>query len=207
MKNNQGYYLSFDISTTNVGIAAWDADGELLELKHVELKVSKDIPSEDRILKKADTFKEYVVDFKKYIEEEYYLDIINIFIEAPLSNTPKNINTTAMLLGFNGITRYILYKIYDIEPALISVHEWRSIFCSEFVKQKKQKGVMKNVLSFPKGWKSDEKKEHVRQKVAELHPEIEWFYTRNNTIKTSSYDMADAYGVGYASLKILGIIN
>lgn len=207
MKNKRGYYLSFDISTTNVGVAVWDGNGKLLELKHLELKVDKDVPVEDRILKKADDFKEYVVDFKKYIEEEYYLDLLGIFIEAPLSSTPVNINTTAMLLAFNGITRYILYKIFEIEPALISVHEWRSIFCSEFIKTKKVKGKIKNTLSFPKGWKGGEKKEYIRQKVSKLHPDIKWEYTRNNTLKSSSYDMSDAYGVGYASLKILEIIK
>jgi hypothetical protein len=65
---------------------------------------------------------------------------------------------------------------------------------------------MKQTLSFPKGFKSDEKKEYLRKKVEELEPQINWFYTRNNTVKSISYDMSDAYVVGHAGLKVVGII-
>ena len=102
------YSWSLDISTTNVGAALWDENGVLKELKHFELTVDKSIAPEERILIKADMFAEYISDFEKRVKETYGACIENVFVEAPFSNTPKNINTTAMLLGFNGIARYIL---------------------------------------------------------------------------------------------------
>lgn len=203
------YSISLDISTTNVGIALWDESGKLVELKHLELTVDKEtIPSEDRYIYKADLFKDYIILYKERILLDYDAKIDNVFVEAPLSNTPKNINTTAMLLGFNGIACYKLYEILGVVPKLISVYDVRKIFCSEFVRvEKKRNGTIKETLSFPKGWKNDEKKEFIRQKVSQLEPQINWFYTRNNTIKDTSYDMSDAYACGYAGLKVLEIIE
>lgn len=201
------YSLSLDVSTTNVGVALWNEEGKLVELKHLELNVDKSIPAEDRYIYKADLLIDYIIRFKERILLEYDAKIENIFIEAPLSNTPKNINTTAMLLGFNGIACYKLYEIIGVVPKKLSVHDIRKIFCEEFIKIKKKKnGTVETTLSFPKGWKNKEKKEHIRKKVAKLEPHINWFYTRNNTIKDTSYDMSDAYACGYAGLKVLEII-
>ena len=201
------YSLSLDVSTTNVGVALWDENGNLEELKHLELKIDKNIPVEDRYIYKSNLFRDYLISFKIRVEDEYNCVIDNVFIEAPLSNTPKNINTTAMLLGFNGIACYTIYQIFGVIPKKISVHDSRKIFCPEFIKTtKKRTGEIKETLSFPKGWKNKEKKEYIREKVAKLEPHIEWFYTRNNTVRDSSYDMSDAYCVGYSGLKVMRII-
>ena len=204
MKN---YSLSLDVSTTNVGVALWNENGNLEELKHLELKIDKKIVAEDRYIYKSNLFRDYLISFKIRVENEYDCVIDNIFIEAPLSNTPKNINTTAMLLGFNGIACYTIYQIFGAIPKKISVHDSRKIFCPEFIKTtKKRTGEIKETLSFPKGWKNKEKKEYIREKVAKLEPQIEWFYTRNNTVRDTSYDMSDAYCVGYSGLKVMRII-
>jgi len=201
------YYISLDVSTTNVGMAVWNSDGKLVELKHLELKIDRKIQAEDRYIYKANLLRDYLVKYRSYIEKDLKGTVEDVFIEAPLSNTPKNINTTAMLLGFNGITCYKIYEIFNIIPKKISVYDSRCIFCPEFIKEtKKRDGTIKKTLSFPKGWKNMEKKEYIRQKVEKLQPQIEWFYTRNNTIKDSSYDMSDAYAVGYAGLKVYELI-
>lgn len=204
--DKNGLIWSFDVSTTNVGVALWDSNGKLLELKHLALNIDKSIPSEDRDIVKANLFKDYVLAAKKRIIKTYNSDINYCFIEAPLQNTPKNINTTALLLGFNGMIRFVLFEVLGLIPVKLTVYEIRSIFCSEFLVKKYRKGEHINVLSFPKGWKNDDKKEYIRKKVENLEPEIEWFYTRNNTIKSSSYDMSDAYACGYAGLKLLELI-
>lgn len=206
MKNK--YSLSLDVSTTNVGIALWNEKGQLVELKHLELKVDKDTPTDDRYIFKTNLLKDFCNKYKNKIENEYDAIIDNIFVEAPLSNTPKNINTTAMLLGFNGIACYKLYEIFNIIPKKISVHESRSIFCPEFIKTKKKRnGDIQKTLSFPKGWKNGEKKEYIRSKVEKLEPQIKWFYTKNNTINPKSYDMSDAMCVGHSGLLIMEIIK
>ena len=200
------YYWSLDVSTTNVGSALWDDKGKLIELKHLSLKISKDVPVEFRDLHKADLFKEYCENYKKRIETEYQGKIKHVFIEAPLNNTPKNINTTALLLGFNGIARYILYEIFDFPPEKITVHESRKLFCPELVKTtKKRDGSIKETLSFPVNYRT-RKKLYIWEKVSKLEPQINWFYTRNNTLKDICYDMSDSYCVGYAGLRKIGVI-
>ncbi|MHA2183074.1 MAG: hypothetical protein ACXAAH_16775 [Promethearchaeota archaeon] len=201
MPENKKYSWSLDISTTNVGTALWNEENELVELKHLELKVDKSVPPEDRMLVKADIFAEYISDYKKRVLKTYGADIENVFVEAPFSNTPKNINTTALLLGFNGISRYILYKEFNIHPFMVTVYQARKLFCSELVtKTKKRDGTIKETLSFPK---DVDKKHYIWGKVAKMEPDVEWFYTRNETLKSSSYDMSDSYVVGYSGLKIL----
>lgn len=201
------YYLSLDISTTNVGIALWDEEGVLVELKHLALKVKRDVEPEYRDLIKGELFEEYFIKYKKRIEKEYNGEIKKIIVEAPLPNTKVNINTTALLLGFNGEARWILYKIFGVLPKKITVHESRKVFLPEFVKLVKKKGVMEEVLSFPKGWKSDEKKHYIWEKVCKLEEHIRWDMKNTGMPKDYCYDIADAYCVGYSQLKLDGIIK
>ena len=198
---------SLDISTTNVGMALWDEDGKLIELNHMQLKVDRIIPPEDRDISKADLFKDYVTNFKNRVKKEYDAEIENIFVEAPLPNTKVNIFTTALLLGFNGMARYVLFEVFGIPPLKITIYQSRKLFLPNFVRKDKRKGEIVEVLSFPKGWKSKEKKEYIRQRVGKLEPDVSWNYTRNNTIKETSYDMSDAYCVGISGLIVSEIID
>ena len=206
------YIWSLDVSTTNVGCSLWDEKGKLIELKHLALKSEKDTVVDDRDIIKAEVFKEYCISYKQRIEEELNGEITHIFIEAPLSNTPKNINTTALLLGFNAIARYVLFKVFDIMPTKISVYDSRKLFCRELVhtskKKNKKTGEVEVVetLSFPEKYLKD-KKLYIWEKVAKLEPQIVWFYTKNNTLKDMCFDMSDSYCVGYAGLKTLGILS
>ena len=119
------YIWSLDISTTNVGCSLWNDKGKLIELKHLALKTDKETSVDDRDICKADVFKEYCIVYKNRIENELNGEMTNIFVEAPLQNTPKNINTTALLLGFNGIARYVLYEVFNLMPFKISVYDSR----------------------------------------------------------------------------------
>jgi hypothetical protein len=200
------YFWSLDISTTNVGCSLWDERGKLIELKHLALKTDKDTDVEDRDIIKAEVFKEYCIAYKQRIESELNGEVVHVFVEAPLSNTPKNINTTALLLGFNGIARYILYEVFNLMPKKISVYDSRKLFCPELVKVTMRKGKRIETMSFPEKYLK-EKKLYIWEKVAKLEPQIEWFYTKNNTLKDMCYDLSDSYCVGYAGMKLLGIVK
>jgi len=195
-----------DISTTNVGCSLWDEKGKLIELKHLSLKSDKDINVEDRDIHKAEVFKEYCIAYKHRIENDLNGDMTHVFVEAPLSSTPKNINTTALLLGFNGMARYVLYEVFGIMPIKISVYESRKSFLVDLVKVSYKKGEKVETLSFPEAY-IKEKKLYIWEKVAKLEPQIEWFYTRNNTLKDMCFDMADSYVVGIAGLLNVGVLN
>jgi hypothetical protein len=201
------YIWSLDISTTNIGSALWDSNGKLIELKHLELKIGKNVPVEDRELYKAEIFRKYVLEFKSRILRELNGELINIIVEEPLGGS-NNPSTAALLFGFNGICRYILHDIFNIYPMKISVHDSRKSFCPELVNVKtNRKGVVKETLSFPKEY-IKKKKLYIWEKVCKLEPQIEWFYKRNSTEpRDMCFDMSDSYAVGFAGLKRLGIIK
>ena len=194
---------SIDVSTSNLGSALWNEDGELVEVRHLVLKTNKDIAEEVRYLDKAKVFKKYVINFKKEIETTYDCVIENVFVEAPLQNTPVNINTTAKLLAFNGIVCYIIDEVFGKAPYLISIYISRKLFFPEHVTKKKVKGIIKETLSLPK---NVDKKHYIWEKVARLYPEITWHYKKDGVkIKETSYDISDSIVVGLAGLKVMGL--
>ena len=199
------YIWSLDISTTNIGSTLVNMRGKLIELKHLELKLSKDINITDRIIHKAEIFRKYVEDFKKRILNELNGEIIEIIIEEPLGGS-NNSNTVSLLYSFNGICTYILYKIFDIYPKKISVYDARKLFLVNLVHTEKRKGEIVEVLSFPPEY-IKEKKLYIWEKVAKLEKNIEWFYKKDGSPKDMNYDMADSYVVSTAALITLGIIS
>jgi len=202
------YIWSLDISTTNVGCALWNDKGKLIELKHLALKNDDNISTDCRDLHKCDVFKNYCIDFKNRIENELNGEIIHIVVEAPLQNTPVNINTTALLLGFNGMARYVLHEVFGLFPYKLGIYEGRKLFLTELVKTSyNKKGEKIETLSFPEKYRKD-KKRYIWEKVAKLEPQIEWFYKKDTKEpKDINYDLSDSYTTGYAYLKILGILK
>jgi hypothetical protein len=199
------YIWSLDISTTNIGSSLWSSQGRLIELKHLELKLSKDINITDRIIHKAEIFRKYVEDYKERIRHELNGEINQIIIEEPLGGS-NNINTIALLFEFNGICTYILFNIFKIYPKKISVIDSRKLFLINLVHIEKRKGEMVEVLSFPPEY-IKEKKLYIWKKVCNLEKKIEWFYKKDGSPKDMNYDMSDSYVVGVAGLIILGIIS
>ncbi|MFW6246586.1 MAG: hypothetical protein ACOC22_00220 [bacterium] len=207
----ENYIWSLDISTTNIGSALWDKKtGKLIELKHLELKIDKKIPVNERDIHKAEMFKEYVVTYKEKVLNKFNGVITDVIVEEPLGGS-NNQNTVSLLFGFNGMCRYILYSIFRKVPSKISVYESRKLFLSELVKvthkKNKKSGDIERTetLSFPIEYRK-EKKLYIWEKVCKLEPQIEWFYKKDGKPKDLCFDMSDAYCVGYAGLKKMGII-
>jgi hypothetical protein len=197
------YSWSIDVSTSNLGCALWDENGELVEVRHLVLKTDKDIPEEIRWFDKAKAFRQYVLQFREEVGKTYHADIENIFVEAPLSSTPVNINTTAKLLAFNGIVCYIIADIFGKPPYMIEIYISRKMFFPEHVTRKKVKGEWKETLSLPK---DIDKKHYIWEKVSRLYPQITWHYKKDGvSIKETSYDISDSIVVGLAGLKVLGL--
>jgi hypothetical protein len=78
-----------------------------------------------------------------------------------------------------------------IIPDFISTYNSRKFAFPELV-QENDKG--KHVL-FGGLPKDIDKKMIVWEKVAKREPQINWLYTRNNTLKKENFDMTDAYTV------------
>lgn len=203
----ESYIWSLDISTTNIGSALWDRNGNLIELKHLALKTDKTVDVANRDIHKAEIFRKYVLEFKDHVFNELNGKIINVVVEEPLGGS-NNPTTAALLFGFNGICRYILYQTFGMHPIKISVYQSRKLFCPELVSTSKRKGKIVETLSFPEKYRKN-KKLYIWEKVAKLEPQIEWFYKQGTTDdpRDMCFDMSDSYAVGFAGLKKLGIIK
>jgi hypothetical protein len=155
---------------------------ELLELTHIS-PVPK--PKEDNKIKelflKAEVFKQKLVDYKN-------LGITKVIIEEPLLNS-NNVYTVQTLLRYNTLISKEIYDTLGIVPEYISTYNSRKFAFPELVKENdKNKFVLFGGLP-----KDIDKKMIVWDLVAKREPQIEWQYTKNQTLKKENFDMTDAY--------------
>ena len=175
--------LGLDISTKTIGWALFDIQTkELLELTHIS-PVPK--PKEEckikELLLKSDIFKSKLELYKG-------LGITKVVIEEPLLNS-NNIRTVQTLLRFNSFVCKIIYDTLGIVPDFISTYESRKNAFPELV-QENDKGKFVLFGGLPK---DIDKKMIVWEKIAKLEPQINWLYTKNNTLKKENFDQTDAY--------------
>jgi len=175
--------LGLDVSTKTIGWALFDImSQELLELTHIS-PVPK--PKEDNKIKelflKAEVFKQKLVDYKN-------LGITKVIIEEPLLNS-NNVYTVQTLLRYNTLISKEIYDTLGIVPEYISTYNSRKFAFPELVKENdKNKFVLFGGLP-----KDIDKKMIVWNLVAKREPQIEWQYTKNQTLKKENFDMTDAY--------------
>lgn len=182
IKNNPKV-LGLDVSTKTIGWALFDImSQELLELTHIS-PVPK--PKEDNKVKelflKAEVFKQKLLDYKN-------LGITKVIIEEPLLNS-NNVYTVQTLLRYNTLISKEIYDTLGIVPEYISTYNSRKFAFPELVKENdKNKFVLFGGLP-----KDIDKKMIVWDLVAKREPQIEWQYTKNQTLKKENFDMTDAY--------------
>jgi RNase H-fold protein (predicted Holliday junction resolvase) len=182
IKNNPKV-LGLDVSTKTIGWALFDImSQELLELTHIS-PVPK--PKEDNKIKelflKAEVFKQKLTEYKN-------LGITKVIIEEPLLNS-NNVYTVQTLLRYNTLISKEIYDTLGIVPEYISTYNSRKFAFPELVKENdKNKFVLFGGLP-----KDIDKKMIVWDLVAKREPQIEWQYTKNQTLKKENFDMTDAY--------------
>ena len=116
------------------------------------------------------------------------MGITSVVIEEPLLNS-NNIRTVQTLLRFNSFVCKVIYDTLGIVPEFISTYNSRKFAFPDLV-QENDKG--KHVL-FGGLPKDIDKKMIVWEKVAKREPQIQWLYTKNNTLKKENFDQTDAY--------------
>jgi RNase H-fold protein (predicted Holliday junction resolvase) len=183
--------LGLDVSTRTIGWALFDIQTkELLELTHVS-PVPK--PKEENKIKelilKSEIFKTKLIQYKD-------LGITKVIIEEPLLNS-NNVYTIQTLLRFNTLITKQIYDVLGIVPEYISTYNSRKLAFPELV-QKNDKNKMVLFGGFPKDC---DKKQIIWDLVAKKEPQIQWQYTRNNTLKKENFDQTDAYTC------VLGFMN
>ena len=182
LKNNPKV-LGLDISTRTIGWALFDiTTKELLELTHISpVPKPKEEDKMKELLLKSEIFKSKLIQYTD-------LGITKVIIEEPLLNS-NNVYTIQTLLRFNSFVCKVIFDVLGIVPDFISTYNSRKTAFPNLVQQN-DKG--KHVLfgSYPKDC---DKKQIVWDMVAKREPQIQWLYTKNNTLKKENFDQSDAY--------------
>jgi hypothetical protein len=182
---NSPKVLGLDVSTRTIGWALFDIQSEeLLELTHISPRPkSKDVGDNKmkELLLKSEIFRSKLIDYKN-------LGIVNVIIEEPLLNS-NNVYTIQTLLRFNTLICKEIYDVLGIVPEFISTYNSRKIAFPELVQENdKKKYVLFGGLP-----KDIDKKMIIWELVAKKEPQIQWLYTKNNTLKKENFDQTDAY--------------
>jgi len=206
MKEKQSFLLALDVSTSTIGIALFEdlgKKGELKLLHHVS-PIVKPKPSNkmEELFKKVEIFeKEFLFKYKE-------IGIDRVVIEEPLLQS-NNVYTIATLLRFNGMISKSVYDTLGIVPEFISSYDARQYSFPELmaIRTFKKDGTALNEKQIAKnkpvlfgGYPFDVDKKYVLwEKVAELEPQVTWFYDKNNKLKKETFDTSDAYvaGIGF----------
>ena len=175
--------LGLDVSTKTIGWALFDIQSrELLELTHVSPTPK---PKEDNKIKelllKGEIFRTKLLDYKD-------MGITKVIIEEPLLNS-NNVYTVQTLLRFNTLVTKEIYDVLGVVPDFISTYNSRKFAFPELVKEN-DKGKFVLFGGLPK---DIDKKMIIWELIAKKEPQINWQYTRNNTLKKENFDQTDAY--------------
>jgi hypothetical protein len=178
--------LGLDISTKTIGWALFDYQSkELLELTHISPRPKTKENFENNKIKelllKAEVFKTKLLEYKDF-------GIVRVIIEEPLLNS-NNIRTVQTLLRFNSFVCKEIYDILGIVPEFISTYNSRKFAFPELV-QENDKGKFVLFGGMPK---DIDKKMIIWEKIAKREPQIQWLFTKNNTLKKENFDQTDAY--------------
>jgi hypothetical protein len=173
------------VSTKTIGWALFDLSSrDLLELTHISPRPK---PTSDN--KMEELFAKSGL-FRKKLEDYKGLGIIKCIIEEPLLNS-NNAYTIGTLLRYNTLISKEVYDVLGIVPEYVSTYESRKRAFPELV-QKNEKGKYVLFGGYPKDC---DKKQIIWELVAKREPQIQWMYTRNNTLKKENFDMTDSYTV------------
>ena len=198
--NENKLVLGLDISTKTIGIALFednDGVGELKLLHHVTPKLKPEPQNQmEKLFEKARIFE------KDFLNDYANVGIKRVIIEEPLLQS-NNVDTTTILLRFNGMIARSVYETLGIVPDFISSYDARCYGFPELMEVRKikkdgtlrsEKDIAKSkpVLFGGKDFDVD-KKMVIWELVADLVPQINWFYDKNNKLKKENFDMSDAF--------------
>lgn len=168
--------LSFDISTSVVGFAAFNDQGVLIEIDYIKFK------SEDSLFQR-------LVQFKDKIHHYEFVNVTHIGIEEPLKRFKgkfSNADTIAKLNYFNGMVSSHLFSAFGVEPQYFAVQTARK-------------------SAFPElNQNTPEIKHEIWKRVRDREPKVNWRYSKKTgKLMDENYDMSDAAVIGYAYQNVL----
>ena len=206
MEKEPEFLLALDVSTSTIGIALFQdmgTHGELKLLHHVSPKVK---PKPEN--KMEELFRKVEIFEQEFLTHYSDFGITRVVIEEPLLQS-NNVYTIATLLRFNGMISKSVYDTIGVVPEFISSYDARKYAFPELMAVRKAKKdgtplaenvIAKNTPVLFGYYPFDIYKKYVLwEKVAELEPQVTWFYDKNNKLKKETFDTSDAYvaGIGY----------
>jgi hypothetical protein len=206
MEKEPEFLLALDVSTSTIGIALFQdmgTHGELKLLHHVSPKVK---PKPEN--KMEELFRKVEIFEQEFLTHYSDFGITRVVIEEPLLQS-NNVYTIATLLRFNGMISKSVYDTIGVVPEFISSYDARKYAFPELMAVRKakkdgtplaEKVIAKNTPVLFGDYPFDIDKKYVLwEKVAELEPQVTWFYDKNNKLKKETFDTSDAYvaGIGY----------
>jgi len=175
--NTTSKFLGLDISTSCTGICILDQDKQLVVLDNIRLD-------------KCSDFFEKCIEVKKYLDSLNKTHTIqNIFIEQDLQAFRPGLSSAATintLARFNGAVTFMAYQTFGVRPDLINVTKARSAVGLKINHKDKSKTTKDKVFD----WVSGE-------------IDFDWPKKKTGSIKTSCYDMSDAYVICRAGINLL----
>jgi hypothetical protein len=199
------FLLALDVSTSTIGIALFEDKGDKIELKllhHVSPKV-KPLPESklEELFRKVEIFEE------EFLKKYSHFNITKVIIEEPLLQS-NNVYTIATLMRFNTMIAKSVYDTLGVVPELISSYDARMYAFPDLMAVRRfkkdgtpldEKTIAKNKPVLFGAHPFDVDKKYVLwEKVAELEPQITWFFDKKNKLKKETFDMSDAYVCGLA---------
>lgn len=194
-KKSSPKILGLDVSTKTIGWALFDIESkDLLELTHISPLANPKVENKiEGLMLKSGVFRSKLIEYVG-------LNIDKVVIEEPLLNS-NNVNTVGTLIRYNTLICREVYDVLGVVPEFISTYNSRKFAFPELVqKNNKDKFVLFGGLD-----KDIDKKMVIWELVSKKEPQINWQYTKNNTLKKENFDMSDAYAcaLGYMKMKEL----
>lgn len=192
--------LGLDVSTKTIGISLFEDQGEAGDLKllrHVTPKVKPEPPT-----KMEELFKKAIIFEEEFLNAYIDMGIYRVIIEEPLLQS-NNVHTVATLLRFNGMIARSVYEKLGIVPEFISSFDARKYAFPQLLgirtvkkdgKPKTEKDIAKSAPTLFGALPYDvDKKMVIWELVADLEPQITWFYDKKNVLTKENFDMTDSY--------------
>lgn len=211
MAKEPEFLLALDVSTSTIGIALFEDLGECGSLKllhHVSPKVKPQPESKmEELFRKVEIFE------KEFLSNYADFGITKVVIEEPLLQS-NNVYTIATLLRFNGMISKSVYDTIGVVPEFISSYDARKFAFPELMAVRRfkkdgtelaEKVIAKNKPVLFGAYDHDIDKKYVLwEKVAELEPQVTWFYDKKNKLKKETFDTSDAYTAARGYMNKIG---
>jgi hypothetical protein len=212
MEKEPEFLLALDVSTSTIGIALFEdmgTHGDLKLLHHVSPTVKpKPVSKMEELFRKVEIFEQ------EFLSNYADMGITKVVIEEPLLQS-NNVYTIATLLRFNGMISKSVYDTLGVVPDFISSYDARKYAFPELMAVRRfkkdgtalaEKAIAKNLPVLFGDYSFDIDKKYVLwEKVAELEPQVTWFYDKNNKLKKETFDTSDAYTAARGYMNKMGI--